>query len=118
MTSSRPGPLPAPATSRRVFGQADVLSLFAEIYDTNSSREPRRIEVIATLVGEDGVAAFSSRESLAGGSSDVQSSRIPVAKQIPLKDVRPGRYVLRVEARLLGGGANPVARETPVTITQ
>ena len=48
----------------------------------------------------------------------MQSSRIPVAKQIPLKDVRPGRYVLRVEARLLGGGANPVARETPVTITQ
>ncbi|HEY0284416.1 MAG TPA: VWA domain-containing protein [Vicinamibacterales bacterium] len=113
-----PGTLPAPSTSRRVFGQADVLSLFAEIYDTNSSRDARRIEVIATLVGEDGVAAFSSRESLAGGSADVQSSRIPVAKQIPLKDVRPGRYVLRVEARLLGGGATPVARETPVTITQ
>jgi len=39
-----------------------------------------------------------------------------VAKQIPLKEVRPGHYVLRIEARLLGGGANPVSRETPVTV--
>jgi hypothetical protein len=39
-----------------------VLNLFAEIYDTVSSRTPQRIEVITTLVGEDGVAAFSSRE--------------------------------------------------------
>ena len=60
----------------------------------------------ATLVGEDGAAAFSSRESLGGSPSDVQSSRIPLAKQIPLKDVRPGRYVFRVEARLLGGGGS------------
>ena len=112
----QPGLLPGPATSRRTFTQNDVVSVFAEIYDSSSSREARRIEVTATLVGEDGVAAFSSRESLAVGASDVKSSRIPVSKQIALKDVRPGRYVLRVEARLLGGGANPVSRETAVTV--
>ena len=110
------GTLPGPATSRRTFRQNDTLSAFAEIYDSSSSRDARRIEVIATLVGEDGVAAFSSRESLAGGAADVKSSRIPIAKQIALKDVRPGRYVLRLEARLLGGGANPVVRETPITV--
>jgi hypothetical protein len=109
--------LPAPATSRRTFNQNDVLSVFAEIYDSASSRDPRRIEVVSTLVGDNGAAAFTSRESIGGGATaDVKNSRIPIAKQIPLKDVRPGRYVLRVEARLLGGGANPVARETPVTI--
>lgn len=113
-----PGVLPAPATSRRIFRQDDVLNLFAEVYDSNSSRDSRRIEMTATLVGEDGVAAFSSRESVAGESSDVRSFRIPIARQIPLKGVRPGRYLLRVEARLLGGGATPVARETPVTVTQ
>ena len=52
------GSLPAPATSRRTFARGDVLNLFAEIYDTVSSRTPQRIEVITTLVGEDGVAAF------------------------------------------------------------
>jgi VWFA-related protein len=111
------GALPAPATSRRTFNQSDILSVFAEIYDSTSSRDARRIEVVSTLVGEDGAAAFSSRESIGGGATaDVKNSRIPIAKQIPLKDVRPGRYVLRVEARLLGGGANPVSRETPVTV--
>ena len=96
------------------------MSVFAEIYDSGSSRDGRRIEVTATLVGADGAAAFSSRESLSGGaaSADTKSSRIPISKQISLKDVRPGRYMFRVEARLLGGGANPVARETPVTVTQ
>jgi VWFA-related protein len=110
------GTLPAPATSRRTFRQNDIVSAFAEIYDNSSSRDARRIEVTTTLVGEDGAAAFSSRESLAGGAADVKSSRLPIAKQIPLKNVRPGRYVLRVEARLLGGGANPVARETSITV--
>ena len=110
------GTLPAPATSRRTFNRGDVMSVFAEVYDTNPSRDPRRVEITATLVGEDGAAAFSSREAVAGSSPDVQSSRIPIAKQIPLNDVRPGRYTLRVEARQLGGGANPVVRETAVTV--
>src|SRR5688572_27355712 len=53
------GALPAPATSRRTFNQNDVVSVFAEIYDSPSSGDPRRIEVVSTLVGEDGAAAFS-----------------------------------------------------------
>jgi VWFA-related protein len=110
------GTLPAPATSRRTFGRNGILSAFAEVYDSGASRDARRIEVTTTLMGEDGSAAFSSRESIAGASADVKSSRIPLSKQIVLKDIRPGRYVLRVEARLLGGGTNPVSRETPVTV--
>ena len=110
------GTLPAPATSRRAFSRNSTLSAFAEVYDSGASRDARRIEVTTTLMGEDGNAAFSSRESIAGASADVKSSRIPLSKQIVLKDVRPGRYVLRVDARLLGGGANPVSRETPITV--
>ena len=112
-----PESLPAPATSRRTFGRNDVLSVFAEIYDNVSSRNAQRLEVITTLTGDDGVAAFSSRESLAGSASaDARNARIPLAKQIPLKDMRPGRYVLRVEARALGGRAKPVVRETTVVV--
>jgi hypothetical protein len=114
------GLLPGPATSRRTFSQSDTVSVFAEIYDSGTSREARRIEVTAALTGADGVAAFSSRESLSAGDAgaDTKISRIPIAKQISLKDVKPGRYVFRVEARLLGGGAKPVVRETPVMVTQ
>ncbi|MEO5740038.1 MAG: VWA domain-containing protein [Vicinamibacterales bacterium] len=113
-----PETLPGPATSRRTFSQSDTVSMFAEIYDSGGSRDARRIEVTTTLVGADGNTAFSSRETLSGSAAtaDVKSSRIPIARQMSLKDVRPGPYVLRVEARLLGGGANPVACETTVTV--
>jgi VWFA-related protein len=111
------GSLPAPATSRRTFTQNDTVSAFAEIYDNNNSaRDAQRVEVTTTLVGEDGVAAFSSRESLSGGSAGVKSSRLPIVKQIPLTNIRPGRYVFRVSARLLSDGATPVARETAITV--
>jgi VWFA-related protein len=112
------GSLPAPATSRRTFSQSGVVSVFAEIYAGDASRDARRIDVVATLLAEDGVAAFSSRETLsvADASGDAKNARLPIARQIPLQDVRPGRYLLRVEARVLGG-ANPVVRETPITVT-
>jgi len=95
-----------------------VLNLFAEIYDTVSSRTPQRIEVITTLVGEDGVAAFSSRETLGAtaAAGDATNARIPVMRQIPLKELRAGRYALRLEARALGGTAKPAVRETTVVI--
>jgi VWFA-related protein len=112
-----PQSLPAPATSGRTFGRNDVVNVFAEIYDNISSREAQRIEVITTLTGEGGDAAFSSRETLGGGSgANVKSARIPVARQIPLKELRPGRYVLRLEARALGGTAKPAMRETTLTV--
>lgn len=110
------GILPAPATSRRTFNRNDALSVFAEIYDNNSSREARRIEVTSALVGEDGSATFSSRETLTASGAGDKGARIPISKQIPLKDARPGRYVLRVEARLLAGGSDAIVRETPVIV--
>jgi len=112
------GALPAPATSRRTFGRNDVLTAFAEIYDSISSRTPQRLEIVTTLTGEDGTVAFSSRESLGGTSPgpDAKSARIPVVRQVPLKDVRTGRYTLRMEARALGGGAKAVVRETALRV--
>ena len=102
------GALPSPATSRRTFRRNDVLSVFAEIYDNINPRDQGRMEVVMNLVGVDGTAPFSSRETVAGN--------MPVSKQIPLKDMKPGDYVLRVEARALGGSAKPVSRETSFTI--
>jgi len=112
-----PQALPGPATSRRAFARGDILTAFAEVYDNMGSRGGPRVEVITTLTGEDGVAAFSSRESLASGDQGSgKNARIPIVRQIPLKDVRAGRYTLRVEARPLGGGAKPVVRETALRV--
>ncbi len=114
------GSLPAPATSRRTFSQNDTLSLFAEIYDNVSSRDRREIEVATSLVGEDGVAVLTARESLGGSDArrDSRSSQFAVARNVPLADVKPGRYRLRMEAKLRGAtnDAQSVARETAITV--
>ncbi len=113
------GALPAPATSRRTFAQSDVLSVFAEMYDNIPSRDRRELEVTTSLVGEDGIAAVTSRESLSGSEGRAETrSRFTLAKEIPLTNIRPGRYQLRVETRLLGSAARikPVIRETPLTV--
>lgn len=112
------GALPAPATSRREFAQGDTLSLFAEIYDNARGRRAGDVEVVTTLADAAGVAAFSSRESLAG--AEAANSRFTYRKQVPLSDVRPGTYRLRVEAQARGAsGGNPLAmRETPVVVVR
>jgi VWFA-related protein len=112
------GSLPAPATSRRTFRQGDQLSVFAEVYDGLQGRDRRELEAVTTLIGEDGVAAFNSRESLARTNApDARASRFPLTKQISLANVNPGAYKLRVEARVVGGGdKQTVARETTLTV--
>jgi VWFA-related protein len=111
------GMLPGPAISRRTFNQGDVLSVFAEIYDNVSARDRRELEVATTLIGADGIAVVSSREMLGAGDDRDTRSRFTVSRQIPLANVKPGRYRLRVETRRTGSKDTPVARETILLVT-
>ena len=56
--------LPAPATSRREFPQSDVLALYTEIYDNDTSRQARHIDVTVRLVSEKGTDVLVSRDEL------------------------------------------------------
>jgi hypothetical protein len=110
--------LPTPVISRRTFSQNDVLTLFTELYDNASNRTPRSIEIVTTLAGDNGTAVFSSRENIDGGlatGGPTRNTIIPYGKQIPLKDVRPGNYVLKVDAHSRDGG-KPVSRETAIRV--
>ena len=109
------GTLPWPAISRRTFNQGDVLSVFAEIYDNGSARD--RLEVATTLIGADGIAAVSSREMLGAREDRDTRSTFTLTRQIPLANVKPGRYRLRVETRRTGSKDTPIARETVLLVT-
>jgi len=110
--------LPGSATSRREFGQSDTLSLLTEIYDNDTSRQVRNIEITVRLIGESGVEAFTARDSLTNGDLGTQKwEAFSYSKDIPLKTAAPGRYLLRVEAE--ARGANSKDRpsiETVITI--
>ena len=109
--------LPAPATSRREFPQSDVLALYTEIYDNDTSRQARHIDVAVRVVSEQGAETLVSRDELTNGTSGDKPWNIyGFAKRVPLKGLAPGRYVLRVEAAVRGQDDAKATRETPFTI--
>jgi VWFA-related protein len=109
--------LPAPATSRREFPRTDVLALYTEIYDNDSARQARQVDVTVRLISETGAEVIVSRDELENGNSGEKPWEIyGYAKRIPLKELAPGRYLLRVEAAVRGRKEQPAAREAPITV--
>jgi VWFA-related protein len=110
--------LPGPATSRRTFAVGDELALYAEIYD-NIKGQNHTVSIVTRLVGEDGREVLTSRETRqTTAQGNREATTIGLSKPISLKDVRPGRYLLQVEARVNGNSKDikPVTRETVLIV--
>jgi len=111
--------LPGPAMARRTFGSNDMLTVFAEIYDNMAAKQARQIEASVTLTSEDGKEVFSARDSLANPAGADHWGAYALTRDVPLKDVPPGRYLLKVETQARVGNNNAGAvRETLLTITR
>ena len=95
-----------------------LLALYTEIYDNDSSRQARRIDVRVRLIAEDGSEAFAARDELEnGGASGEKPWEIyGYAKRIPLQALKPGRYAVRVEAAVRGSEAAPAVRDALITV--
>jgi hypothetical protein len=118
---SAPKLLPGPATSRRAFSQNDKVTVFAEIYDNSSRRQPRQLDAGITLISESGQTVFSATDSIAnpraslGAADAAYWSAYGLTRDIPLTGVAAGRYLLRVEARVRGDDGAAV-QETLITV--
>jgi hypothetical protein len=108
--------LPGAATSRREFLSSDTLSLLAEIYDNSKSQQPRQIDTAVRLLTETGQDAFAARDALANSGDAKRWDVYTYTRQIPLQNVAPGRYLLRVEALVRGSKDTPAIRETLITV--
>ena len=108
--------LPGAATSKRAFKQGDLLAIYTELYDNNSAKQPRRYDIAVRLLSETGTEVFVSRDDV----SNLPDNRWEIygyTRQISLKDVPPGRYLLRVEAQTRNNeDVKPVSRETLITV--
>ena len=94
--------LPGPPTTRREFYPIDVLALYAEVYDRCWTDVPHTVDVTTRLVDEQGKEV--SRTADARKSSEFQSASTKSGffgynAQVPLAEVKPGRYMLQVEAK-------------------
>jgi VWFA-related protein len=110
--------LGAPTTSRRTFARAETLAWMAEIYDNSLPKQPKQIDVSARLIDEAGRDAFASRDLLANGEGGAPKwQTFGYTGQIPLKDIAPGRYLLRIEAQDRSAASRqPAAAQTVVTV--
>ena len=106
--------LPGPMTTWRDFVQGDEIALFAELYD--NIKQAHKVDIETSLRSEGGQAVFETKEErdsteLAGGPGGYGFTA-----RVPLKDVPPGLYVLRVTGKARIGDQEQVTRETVVRV--
>jgi VWFA-related protein len=102
--------LPDAATALRDFAAADTLSLFTDVYDNRASA-PHRVAITTTLTADDGRVAFNASDERRSEEIGGKSGGFGHTLKIPLKGFAPGRYVLRVEARMLTSEGAAASRE-------
>ncbi len=110
--------LGGPPTSRRAFSQTETLAWMTEIYDNSPPKQPKQLDVAARLIDEGGRDVFASRDVLInGGGGAPKWQTFGYTGRIPLKEIPPGRYLLRVEATDRGAASRePAAAQTVITV--
>jgi VWFA-related protein len=108
--------LPGPPISLRSFPQNDEIVLFAEVYD-NDGGKPHKVDITATITTDEGRVLFKTDETR--DSSDLGGARggYGYTTKIPMKDLAPGKYVLKVEGKSRLGNTPAVGREVRIEVT-
>jgi len=108
--------LPGPPISLRSFPQNDEIALFTEVYDNEGSK-PHKVDIVTTIRTDEGREVFKTDETR--DSADLGGARggYGYTTKIPLKDLAPGKYVLKVEGKSRLGNTAAVGRELRIEIT-
>jgi VWFA-related protein len=97
--------LPASPVGVRVFPPNDEIALFAEVYD-NAAATAHKVDITTTVMTDEGKVVYKTDEARDSADLQGKSGGYGYTTRVPLKDLAPGLYVLKVEARSrLGAGA-------------
>jgi hypothetical protein len=102
--------VPDVPSTRREFSTNDTLTLFWDVYDTRVST-PHRVAIDAVISGDDGRVMFKAADERQSEELGTRAGGFVHRIKVPLKAFAPGRYVLRVEARMLIGEGATASRE-------
>lgn len=119
MTTMRPreplkGMLPGPITASREFPRGDVVTLFAEVYES-ATKATHTVELTAELRTEDRRAFGRVNEQRSSTELQGKSGGYGFTATLPL-DVAPGRYVIHVEGRSSSGDRPTVSRDILIKV--
>jgi VWFA-related protein len=101
--------LPGPLTTYREFTAADELALFTEIYDNVT--QPHTVEITASVKAEGGTSVYQTTEERDSADLKGSAGGHGFQTRIPLKNLAPGLYVLRVDATMRIGDRPATAKE-------
>ncbi|MGE5357669.1 MAG: VWA domain-containing protein [Bacteroidales bacterium] len=107
--------LPGPPTTARWFTPSDELALLAEVYD-NRATQPHKVAIATTIRADDGRTVFRHDDERQSSELGGKNGGYGYTARVPLKELAPGAYVLRVEARSTLGKDEIVSRELPFTV--
>jgi hypothetical protein len=112
-----PNVLPGPPTTTREFTRGDVLALFAEFYENMPAAPSHVVDVATTVRAADSRIVFEQREERSSTDLQGASGGYGYGLQIPLSDMTPGTYVIRVEGRSRANNANAaISRDVLIRI--
>jgi VWFA-related protein len=115
MPTANPDPdfkdiLPASPVALREFPRGDTLSLFAEVYD-NKTSTPHRVTIKTSVLADNGTVVFTTADERKSEELKGPGSAYGYVGMIPLTNIEPGRYMLRVEAQSFLSGGGSATRE-------
>lgn len=90
--------LPAPPVAVRTFPQNDELAVFAEVYDDGTA-PPHKIDIVTTIRSDEGTIFFKNEEERDSKELEGKRGGYGYTARIPIGGLKPGPYVLTVEAR-------------------
>jgi VWFA-related protein len=108
--------LPGPLTSYREFQQIDEIALFAEVYD--NIKAAHKVEIVASVKAEGGTSVFETREERDSADLKGTAGGYGFETRIPLKNLAPGLYVLRVEGTSRIGDRDTVSKEVVFRVAE
>jgi VWFA-related protein len=102
--------LPMAATAIRDFDRSDTLFLFTEIYPRRSGT-PHAVQIVTTVTSDDGKVRLRKTDERKTAEMKTEDAGFGHSARFPLTDFSPGRYVLRIEAKVLTAEGAVAARE-------
>jgi len=109
------GVLPAAPTAIRDFPHNDMLALFAEVYD-NESSAAHRVTITSSILAEDGRVMFTASDERSSDELKGKKGGYGYTREIPLSQFAPGRYVLRIDAKTTLANGGTASREVELRV--
>jgi VWFA-related protein len=111
--------LPGPVSVSRTFDRSDTPVLYTEVYENIWWTDAAHgITLTTELRGADGTVIPVATERRASRTPQLKGGGHPFTTRIPLTDVRPGPYVLHVEASSDFDKPRSVSQEVPIEVRE